>query len=130
MDKKRNSEETILVVDDEQDVRGAIAGILRELGYQVLEASSGPEALDLCARYRGTIHLLLTDLIMPGMTGRQLSDTLSALRPGLNVVFMSGYIDGSRQEIHEPGLQYVQKPVDWHALGRTVRSALKQGGKG
>src|SRR5512134_3685191 len=98
MDKKRGTTETILVVDDEDDVRDAIIGMLEEMGFQALEASSGQEALDLCERYRDRIHLLLTDLIMPGMTGRQLADTLTALRPGLNVVFMSGHIDGSRQE--------------------------------
>lgn len=130
MDKKRDTAETILVVDDEEEVRGVIVGILGEIGFQVIEASSGPEALDLCARFRGRIHLLLTDLIMPGMTGRQLADTLSALRPGLNVIFMSGHIDGSRQEALEPGLQYIQKPVDWSALESAVRSALKQSSKG
>ncbi len=128
MDDKRKRTETILVVDDEEDVRGAIIGMLEEMGFHAIEASSGPEALDLCARYRGKIHLLLTDLIMPGMTGRQLADTLSALRPGLNVIFMSGHIDGSRQETLEPGLQYIQKPVDWERLQQKIFEV--QGRKG
>ena len=125
MDKQRD-EGTILVVDDEEDVRGAIVGMLEEMGFQSLEASTGREALDLCARYSGTIRLLLTDLIMPGMTGRQLADTLTALRPGLSVIFMSGHIDGSRQEALEPGLQYIQKPVDWDRLQRKIQDVLRK----
>lgn len=116
--------ETILVVDDEPDVRSVMADSLREMGYAVLEASSGPEALELGAKHRGEIHLLLTDLIMPGMTGRLLADTLRARRPGMGVIFMSGYVDDSRQEALEPGLHYIPKPVDWDKLGKKVREVL------
>lgn len=118
----------ILIVDDEHDVRAVIAGMLGEMGFRTIEASSGQEALDRSASYPGEIHLLLTDLIMPGMTGRQLADTLAALRPGISVVFMSGYIQSIHQKDLEHGLLYLRKPVDWLALERMVNSALKKGG--
>jgi CheY-like chemotaxis protein len=118
--------DTILVVDDEPEVRSVLAGMLREMGFTVLEASSGPEALELSAKHRGEIHLLLTDLIMPGMTGRLLADTLLAQRPGMDVIFMSGYVDDSRQGTLEPGLHYIQKPVDWHKLEKKVKEALEK----
>lgn len=78
-------------------------------------------------RFSGEIRLLLTDLIMPGMTGRLLADTLLAGRPGLKVVFMSGHAGGSRREALEAGLRYLQKPVDWDRLERMVSEALGKG---
>jgi CheY-like chemotaxis protein len=117
---------TILVVDDEPDVRAVVADMLREAGYSVLEASSGPEALDIGARHPGDIRLLLTDLIMPGMTGRMLADALGANRPGMAVIFMSGHVDDSRQAAREPGLHYLRKPIDWEKLESMVRDLIEK----
>lgn len=103
-----------------------IADLLRQAtGYVVLEASSGPEALAEFVKQRTGIDLLLTDLIMPGMTGRQLADTLSVQYPGLEVVFMSGYVDETRSEAMEKGLHYIQKPVVIPKLVAMINDLLK-----
>lgn len=81
----------ILVVDDERNVRALARDILEVAGYRVLEAPDGDEALRLAAGDRGPIHLLLTDVLMPGMNGRELAERLRARRQGMKVVFMSGY---------------------------------------
>jgi two-component system cell cycle sensor histidine kinase/response regulator CckA len=99
---------------------------LREAtGYVVLEASSGPEALTAFVKQRGRIDLLLTDLIMPGMTGRQLADALSAQYPGLEVIFMSGYVDETRIGAVVKDLHYIQKPLDMHKLTAMINDLLK-----
>jgi two-component system, cell cycle sensor histidine kinase and response regulator CckA len=118
--------ETVLIVDDEPSVREIAADMLRSEGYIVLEASSGTEALEVCADRRCKIDLLLTDLIMPGMTGRMLADVLTARCAGLSVLFMSGYIDGSRRETMVQGLQFIQKPLDRDRLTSMIRELLKQ----
>ena len=118
--------ETLLIVDDEPSVRELAAEMLRSEGYIVLEASSGPEALEMCAEHQCRIDLLLTDLIMPGMTGRTLADVLTARCAGLAVLFMSGYIDGTRRETMVQGLQFIQKPLDWDKLKSMIRDLLKQ----
>lgn len=117
---------TVLVVDDEQLVRETIALMLGEMGYAVIEASSGQEALEASARHKGPIDLLITDLIMPGMTGRFLADALVARRPGLPVVFMSGHIEGAHQKELEPGVLFLEKPVDGNSLKRKIQEALKK----
>lgn len=121
-----NSKETVLIVDDEPFVREIAADILRSEGYIVLEASSGPEALHVCAEHGNKIDLLLTDLIMPGMTGRMLADILTARCAGLNVIFMSGYIDDSRTEAMEQGIHFIQKPLNWDRLKGMIRELMKQ----
>ena len=115
---------TILLVDDEQEVRSVIARILREEGYRVLEAASGHEALAASDAHPGNIDLLLTDLIMPGMTGRMLADVLDSRRSGIAVVFISGYVDDSRSSLTEQGLYYIQKPVTSEKLLEKVSEAL------
>jgi len=117
---------TILLVDDDQFARGGITEMLRGMGYEVIEASTGPEALAASDRHAGGIDLLITDLIMPGMTGRMLADALTAKRPGLPVVFISGYVEGDRQEDLGPGVLYLQKPVTWDSLKQKVREAMKK----
>ena len=118
--------ETLLIVDDELSVRELAADMLRSEGYIVLEASSGPEALEVCAEHQCRIDLLLTDLIMPGMTGRMLADILSARCAGLEVIFMSGYIDDSRTKAMVQGLNFMPKPLDWDRLKSMIRELLKQ----
>jgi two-component system cell cycle sensor histidine kinase/response regulator CckA len=115
----------VLIVDDEAEVRSVVAEMLRRTtDYAVLEASSGPEALKVYEKHKGRIDLLLTDLIMPGMTGRQLTDTLRAHSPAMEVVFMSGYVDESRSETMEKGLHYLQKPMDMQKLTAMIMDLL------
>jgi two-component system, cell cycle sensor histidine kinase and response regulator CckA len=86
-----NSPPTILVVDDERAVRALAVAILERGGYAILSAESAEEALDLAARHDGPIDLLLTDVVMPGIHGRELAERLHLLRPECRVIFMSGY---------------------------------------
>jgi CheY-like chemotaxis protein len=119
-------EETVLLVEDESAVRGLIAEVLRRRGYRVIEAAEGDEAIDTAHRYAGVIHLLLTDLAMPGMTGRELARFLTHERPGLRVLFISGYSD---QRVEPRGSQsvpeaFLQKPFTPVVLARLVRQVL------
>jgi two-component system cell cycle sensor histidine kinase/response regulator CckA len=118
--------ETLLVVEDEDALRGSISYFLRSLGYTVLEAESGHRALSLVADFDGAIHLLLTDLVMPRMGGRELSEMLHTLRPDLKTIFMSGYTDDAvvRYGVRDAGLMFLQKPFSMATLARQVRAAL------
>jgi nitrogen-specific signal transduction histidine kinase/CheY-like chemotaxis protein len=118
--------ETILLVEDEEPVRRLLAYILRHRGYKVLDAAGGEEALALFAQHGDSIHLLLTDMVMPKMSGRELCERLHALRPGLKVVFMSGYTDDVlvRTGAMSPGMSFLQKPLRPDTLAATVRAAL------
>ena len=115
---------TILLVDDEPEVREIIADVLRDADYHVLEAASGPEALAASDAHPGKIDLLLTDLIMPGMTGRMLADMLLPRRPGITVVFISGYLDDSRSSLTEKRTYFIQKPVIAETILKKVSEAL------
>jgi two-component system cell cycle sensor histidine kinase/response regulator CckA len=99
--------QTILLVEDDEPVRSLVRTVLERNGYHVLVASDGDEALSLASRHREPIHLLLTDVVMPRMNGRELSDALALLRPGLRTVYMSGYTRG----VLEPGSTFLQKPI-------------------
>jgi PAS domain S-box-containing protein len=118
--------ETLLLVEDEQAVREVARRILERHGYQVLTAQSPSDALLLGETHPGTIHLLLTDVVMPRMTGTMLAQRLLAQRPGIKVLYMSGYTDGSiaAQGVLEEGAAFVQKPFTSELLARKVRSAL------
>ncbi|HXL52856.1 MAG TPA: response regulator, partial [Gemmatimonadales bacterium] len=118
--------ETVLVVEDEAPVRSVARQVLERHGYTVLEAPSAEAALDIVARYSGTIHLLLTDVVMPGLNGRELANRLAGLRPDAKVIFMSGYTDDAvtRHGVLEPGSAYVQKPFTPDAIARKVREVL------
>jgi len=118
--------ETILLVEDDDDVRDLVSTMLRNLGYLVLEAENGITALELSASYLETIDLLLTDVIMPEMDGRQLAGQLTERRHNLKVLFMSGYTNEAiaRYGILEPGLTLIEKPMRWHVLARQLRIAL------
>src|SRR5437588_685623 len=118
--------ETVLVVEDEAPVRNVARQVLERHGYSVLEAPSAEAALDIATRYSGTIHLLLTDVVMPGLNGRELASRLADLRPDARVIFMSGYTDDAvtRHGVLEPGSAYVQKPFTPDAIARKVREAL------
>jgi len=118
--------ETILIVEDDPAVRHLIGEVLVGQGYTLLEAQDGSEALQLAAQYKSTIHLLLTDVIMPGMNGPVLAKKLSQLRADLRVLFMSGYADSTvrDQNVLNPNTNLLQKPFSPIALTRKVREVL------
>lgn len=120
------SSETILVVDDEDPVRTMMSAILRSAGYQVLEASTGQEALELVAGYAGTIHLLLTDIVLPDVSGNDLAVQVLRLRPGLQVLRVSGMPDQARlpPELPAAGSAFLAKPFTPQRLLEKVREIL------
>ncbi|PIR50168.1 hybrid sensor histidine kinase/response regulator [Candidatus Peregrinibacteria bacterium CG10_big_fil_rev_8_21_14_0_10_54_7] len=118
--------ETILLVEDDDALRSVARRMLTQRGYQVLEASSGQEALRLASQPHDSIHLLLTDLVMPQMNGRELAQTLSAMRPETKVVYMSGYAQGvtDHHGVLAPGTAFLQKPFTLESLSQKVREVL------
>ncbi|MEW6365214.1 MAG: PAS domain S-box protein [Acidobacteriota bacterium] len=118
--------ETVLVVEDDRVVRNMTCEILSMNGYHVLEAANGAEAMDLCARYENTIHLIVTDVVMPGFGGHELAQRLRTTRPATKVVYVSGYADGAvaGQAIVGAPADFLQKPFTPEALARMVREVL------
>jgi len=125
----RQGSETVLVVEDEEAVRILVRRVLESSGYQVLEARHGAEALVICDEHKDPIQMLMTDVIMPEMSGRQLADRLSTQRPEMKVLYMSGYTDNaiSHHGILEPGINFLQKPFTPVNILRKVRSVLDGG---
>jgi DNA-binding NtrC family response regulator len=120
--------ETVLLVEDEESVRQLARRILERQGYHVLESRNGREALARATEYGERIHLVLTDVVMPELSGRGLVERLTAVRPNAAVVYMSGYTDDDvlRRGMLEPGSRFIQKPFNPNALLRTVREALNR----
>ncbi len=118
--------ETVLLVEDEDAVRDLARDILQARGYTVLEARHGAEALRISGQHPGPIHLMLTDVVMPEMTGRVLADRLAALRPETKVLYMSGYTDNAvvHHGVLDPGTVFLQKPFTGAVLARKVREIL------
>ena len=118
--------ETVLVVEDDRTVRSLAVEMLRLNGYTVLQAQDGREALDLIRSHGQPIHLLLTDVVMPEMSGRELARSVAGLEPGIGVLYMSGYTDGviAHHGVLDAGVAYVQKPFTADSLARKVREAL------
>lgn len=118
--------ETILLVEDEGIVRGLARHVLEGFGYTVLAAGNSDEALSLCAKYQGPIHLLLTDVVMPGLGGRQLAEQVIALYPQIKVLYMSGYTDDTvvRHGILHKQVNFLQKPFSPASLAQKVRQVL------
>jgi PAS domain S-box-containing protein len=118
--------ETILLVEDDEQVRALAAQVLRARGYSLIESGRPSEALALVAAHRGPLHLLLTDVVMPEMGGRALAELLVARQPSLRVLFMSGYTDDAivHHGVLESGVTFVQKPLTPESLARGVREVL------
>jgi len=99
---------------------------LKRQGYEVLEAPDGGKAFMLCEAYKEPIHLILTDVVMPGMSGRKLVDRLKVIHPEMKILYMSGYTDNAilHHGILEPGTNFIQKPFTVESLPRKVREVL------
>jgi CheY-like chemotaxis protein len=121
--------ETILVVEDSKPLRKLACKILLEKGYQVLEAANADEAISVANQYQRRIHLLLTDVVLPGKSGPALYEKLSQNRRDLKVVFVSGYTDHAvlDQTISKSGASFLQKPFTIEGLTRKIREALEGG---
>lgn len=117
--------ETVLLVEDEDQVRAILKQILENQGYHVLSASHGEEALAI-SQEPGDIQLMITDVVMPQMSGRELAERVIAARPSLRVPFMSGYTDDAivRHGLLDEKLNFIQKPFDSATVSRKVREVL------
>jgi CheY-like chemotaxis protein len=120
--------ETVLVAEDDDTVRKLTERILKTAGYKVLSAANGGEALLVCEQYGGSVHLLLTDVVMPQMSGRQLADRLTRIRPEMGVLYMSGYTDNAivHHGILDSGTNFISKPFSVADLTRRVREVLDE----
>jgi two-component system cell cycle sensor histidine kinase/response regulator CckA len=128
-DSSYRASETILLVEDEQGVRESTAEYLRQNGYNVLAANGGPQALAFATQLKEPIHLLLTDVVMPQMSGRELSEKVKMIHPETTVVFMSGYSNNllSNQQTLDPRHILLQKPIRLPQLGKRLREILGRG---
>jgi len=119
--------ETVLVVDDEQGLRRVATRVLQRAGYTVLTAGSGEEALRVLERHDGPVHLVFTDMVMPGMSGRHLADQLAKIRPEVRVLFTSGYTDDvAMQRGLDQTTVLIGKPYTFEQLEHSVRDVLDQ----
>lgn len=120
---------TILVTDDDLLVQVFMCQVLRQAGYHVLEARDGRGAIQLCCEYPGPIHLLITDVLMPGINGRELASRATGIRKSLPVLYVSGYVDDVILEgfCLDGTIRFIQKPFTATTLLRTVRETLTQG---
>ena len=118
--------ETVLVVEDQPEVRKLTLAMLESQGYRLLQAASGSEALSLSERYPEPIHLLITDVVMPGMTGRELAMRLVALRPSLKTLYTSGYTANAiaHEGVLDAAVAYLPKPFSPAQLAAKVREVL------
>jgi CheY-like chemotaxis protein len=120
--------ETILLVEDEKGVRELAREYLRTCGYQVVEAEDGHTALELAAMHAGSIDLLMTDVVMPGISGKELAERVKSQRPGIKVLYMSGYTDQSvvKHGILETDAVLLQKPFTMATLALKLREIFSE----
>ncbi|MBM4124637.1 MAG: response regulator, partial [Nitrospira sp.] len=125
-DALRHGAETILLVEDEETIRSLVNEVLRSQGYNVLEAREADEAVRISRQHAAPIHLLLTDVVMPGISGRELAERLAPVRPEMRVLYMSGYTDDTvlKHGVSASGASFLQKPFTPEVLARRVREAL------
>lgn len=118
--------ETILLVEDEEPLRKVVIELLTQIGYNVLSASNGKEAMHVSYTYPHRIHLLITDVLMPEIDGPELAKNLCAVRPDLRVIYISGYTDDclAPEGILEPGTVLVNKPFSVRVLSAKMREVL------
>jgi CheY-like chemotaxis protein len=120
--------ETILLVEDQKSVRSFTGAALKEYGYHVIEASDGDEATAVAEEYAGEIHLLLTDVVMPGISGKEASERMKEVRPNLKVLFMSGYTADviAQRGVLDRSVAFLHKPFSPVQLAAKVREVLAQ----
>ena len=130
-DGQRQGHETILVVEDDEPVRDLIERALGQQGYTLMVAGDGEAALAMAAQYAGSIDLLLTDVVLPGMSGRSLGDTLVKVRPEMRILFISGYSEDAiaHHGVLSPGVPLLQKPFTPQVLAGELRAVLDQPGR-
>ena len=118
--------ETVLLVEDNEELRKMLRGILTRQGYSLLMAANGAEALNILADYGRPLHLLLTDVVMPGMNGKELYKKCAATHPRLKVLFMSGYTNNiiGSHGVLDRGVDFIQKPFSNLAMAQKVREVL------
>jgi len=120
-------DETILVTEDSDLVRQLTREMLEVRGYKVLEASDGNQAIEICTSYAGPIHVTLTDVVMPGMTGRELAERAVQIRPDMKVLLMSGYTDEvTKVGLLNPGFHFIEKPFTSNSLALKIREVIDQ----
>jgi len=127
--EKSDNFETVLVVEDEEIVRELVCAVLEDQGYNVMCAADGLEALEMAGNFDGTIHLLVTDVIMPHMTGHELAGKLTLIRPDMKVLYVSGYSDTDLGDhgVLDPRFELLQKPFTPQTLARKIRDVIHEG---
>jgi len=118
---------TVLLVQDDKAVRTLARPALQSFGYTVVDVANGEEALQFCAGYEGPLDLLITDVVMPGMSGREVADALQRLRPAIKVLYVSGYTDHAilRHGVKQAEVASLQKPFTTVTLARKVQHVLR-----
>jgi len=118
--------ETVLVVEDDESVRNLVCNILKRQSYSVINAEDADECLNAVEQHKGSVHLLITDVVMPKMNGRELYQRLAPMFPDLKVLYMSGYADDvlGHHGVREEGMHFLQKPITVQALTGKVRAVL------
>ena len=126
VEERPRGSETVLLVEDEEVVRNLVREILEGNGYTVIEARNGAEALELGRRFKGPIHLLVTDVVMPKMSGRELAERLVTIHRETRILYMSGYTDGAigHHGVLDPDTEFLQKPFSFDELAQKVRKVI------